>query len=129
MTTTKPQFGLSDLLWFAIPFGAYASEMAYYFDRSWNQDWRTPATILVTWIILAVFYLGNDLRALFAVHCLGLGSYFSLSMILLPEQSSFFAKFYTGCLLGNQISFPIFLLVLLVRLFNFFRRYLQGYYR
>jgi hypothetical protein len=127
--TGKPQFSLQSLLWFVLAFGVYASEMAFLFDKDWNKDWRTPATILLTWVILGVYYLGNGFRSLFVTHCLGPGSFVPLTMIFLPEETSFFATFCNGCLLGNQISFPIFVLALIVRLFEFIRQYIHEYDR
>jgi hypothetical protein len=120
MTHTKSQqYDLRSLLWFVLAFAAYGSELSFCFNAEWGQDWRTPATILSTWGILAWFYLGKDLRSLFAVHCLGPGSYVPLVLIFLPEEKSLFVTIYTGCFLGNQLSFPLLVITIIVCFFTF----------
>ncbi len=112
-------------MWFVLAFAAFASQLAFRFDADWGRDWRTPATVMMAWVILGNFYLAKDLRELFAVHCLGPASYFTLAMILLPEERSFSNLLDTGCFFGNQVSFPIFLAIIFFHVFTNFRQYLK----
>jgi hypothetical protein len=121
MSSARLQFGLSSFLWFVLASAAYASQLAFRFDSDWGRDWRTPATVLVSWLVLAHFYLAKNLRELFAVHCLGPASYITLVMIFVPEERSILNMAVTGCFFGNQVSFPIFLITIVVQVFRHFR--------
>jgi hypothetical protein len=121
MSTAKLQFNLSSLLWFVLAAAAFASQLAFSFDPDWGKDWQTPATVLIAWAILANFYLAKDLRELFAVHCLGPASLVTAAAIFLPEERSFLHLLTNGCFFGNQVSFPIFLAVLVFHLYAFLR--------
>jgi hypothetical protein len=112
-------------MWFVLAFAAYASQLAFRFDPDWGRDWRTPATVMMSWVILGSFYLAKGFRELFAVHCLGPASYFTLAMILLPEERSFSNLLNTGCFFGNQVSFPIFLTIIFFHVFTNFRQFLK----
>ena len=112
MSSTKLQYNLSSLLWFVLAFAAYASQLAFRFDPDWGADWRTPVTVVVSFVILGTFYLAKDLRELFAVHCMGPASYITLAMIFLPEERSFLKKLTDGCLFGNQLAFAIFIAII-----------------
>jgi hypothetical protein len=121
MNAAKLQFGLSSLLWFVLAFAAYASQLAFRFDPDWGQDWRTPATVVMSWVILGSFYLAKDFRELFAVHCMAPSSYITLAMIFLPEERSFSNMVTTGCFFGNQVGFLIFLTTMAVWIYAYFR--------
>ena len=111
MSAAKLQYNLSSLLWFVLAFAAYASQLAFRFDADWGKDWRTPATVVMSFVILGTFYLAKDLRELFAVHCLGPASYVTLAMIFLPEERSFLKKVTDGCFFGNQLAFAVFVAI------------------
>lgn len=112
MNTARLQFSLSSFLWFVLAAAAFAAQLTFRFDSDWGRDWRTPATVVVAWVILGHFYLAKDLRELFAVHCMAPVSYITLVMILLPEVRSISDMAVTGCFFGNQVSFPVFLITI-----------------
>jgi hypothetical protein len=122
MNTARLQFSLSSFLWFVLAAAAFAAQLAFRFDSDWGRDWRTPATVVVAWVILGHFYVANDLRELFAAHCLAPASYITLVMILLPEVRSISDMAVTGCFFGNQVSFPIFLITIGVSICRYFWR-------
>ena len=62
MNTARLQFSLSSFLWFVLAAAAFAAQLAFRFDSDWGRDWRTPATVIVAWVVLGHFYLAKDLR-------------------------------------------------------------------
>lgn len=125
MSNARFQFGLSSLLWFVLASAAYSSQLAFRFDSEWGQDWRTPATVAIAWGVLGSFYLARNLRELFATHCLGLVAYITLVMIFVPEERSIPNMITTGCFFGNQLSFPIYLIVVIVQIYTGLREYFR----
>jgi hypothetical protein len=127
------QFGLGGLLWFVVACGAYVSQFQLELFTSsplgggWERvGWRAVSTVMVPWLLLAVFYVWIGLRPAFTVHCAGpvLTAIIMTLLLLISQPGGFrdpiralgMAPVF-GCLVSSTVSFPASILMMLVRAF------------
>lgn len=116
-STPRPapaQFSLGSLLWFMVALSAYFAQLAVVVRDTGSFDAPDNIAVTVVWFVLAVFYLRGRFYHAMVIHCAGLGIILIFAAFAGATATEFTVILLAGCLIGNLVSLPCFVLMLII---------------